>query len=132
VTLTHPDGTKVVMAMARDARVGPATFRSTEDARCTVPGRYWTDVRVTAADVEGRSLDVFRDRWSGFTVAPSGSAAQAAVMSPPPVVATSRSLVWPVAAIAGGLLVIAAAILRRCKTRAAASCLSRQGEHDQP
>lgn len=116
VTLVKPDGTKVSVTMERDA--ASATFRSTEEARCTLPGRYWTDVRVTTADVEGRSLDVFRDRWSGFTVAASGAApAQVAAMLPPPVVRSSRSPVWPVVIVAGGLLAIAAVILQRRKTR---------------
>lgn len=117
VTLARPDGTTVAVPMERDERMGPTTFRSTEDARCNVPGRYWTDVRVTTTDVEGRPLDVFRDRWSGFTVAASGSPrAQAAAMSPSPVVRSSRSLLWPVVSVTGGVLVIAA-ILQRRKTR---------------
>jgi hypothetical protein len=36
---------------------------------CELAGRYWTDVRITTVDVNGHRLDVFRDRWSGFSVA---------------------------------------------------------------
>jgi len=44
-------------------------FRSTRDAECDLAGRYWTDVRITTDDARGRRIEVFRDRWSGFSVA---------------------------------------------------------------
>lgn len=114
LTLSRPDGTKVAVPMERSPRIGPAAFSSAPDPRCNLPGRYWTDVRVTTSDAEGRSLEVFRDRWSGFTVV-DGAPVKAA-SSLPPVVHSSRSLLWPMVSAATGLLVLAA-ILQRRKTR---------------
>lgn len=74
VTLARPDGASAAIAMDRDAALGAGTFRSAQDPACEQEGRYWTDVRVTTADATGHRLEVFRDRWSGFSVAASSDA----------------------------------------------------------
>jgi von Willebrand factor type A domain len=74
VTLAKPDGANSTIAMERDASLGAAGFRSAHDMLCEIAGRYWTDVRITALDAKGHRLEVFRDRWSGFSVAPTGCA----------------------------------------------------------
>jgi hypothetical protein len=68
VTLAGPNGASRSVAMNRDPVLGLGAFRSAHDPSCPLPGRYWTDVRVTAVDAGGRRLEVFRDRWSGFSV----------------------------------------------------------------
>ena len=93
VTLAGPDGRKHAMALERDASSGPAAFRTSEDARCTKPGHYWTDVRVHTADAAGNRIEVFRDRWSGFTVTAGYARAEAnAAATAPPAPHTSRWL----------------------------------------
>ncbi len=74
VTLVRPDGVSAAVAMERDAALGAGTFRSAQDPLCEREGRYWTDVRVTTVDATGHRLEVFRDRWSGFSVAASTEA----------------------------------------------------------
>ena len=74
VTLARPDGASVAVAMERDRSLGDGTFRSTQDPLCDREGRYWIDVRVTTADATGHRLEVFRDRWSGFSVPASSDA----------------------------------------------------------
>ena len=69
--LAKPDGTTVAVAVEQDASLGASTFRSVNEVFCGIDGRYWTDVRITTVDARGRHLDVFRDRWSGFSVAAS-------------------------------------------------------------
>jgi hypothetical protein len=99
--------------MVRSPRIGPGVFSNATEPRCDLPGRYWTDVRVVTSDAEGRSLEVFRDRWSGFTVVGDVPAKAASSL---PVVGSSRSLLWPVVSATTGLLLLAA-ILQRRKTR---------------
>lgn len=77
VTLAGPDGHKRSIALERDASAGLAAFRTNEDARCMKLGHYWTDVRVHTADAAGNRIEVFRDRWSGFTVTAAGARAEA-------------------------------------------------------
>jgi len=70
ITLAKPGGASAIVAMERDAGFGAGAFRSAQDLLCELAGRYWTDVRITTIDASGRRLDVFRDRWSGFSVVP--------------------------------------------------------------
>jgi hypothetical protein len=71
LSLTGPNGIATVLAMERAADLGPATFRSTSEPQCDLAGRYWTAVRLSTVDADGHRLDVFRDRWSGFSVTPA-------------------------------------------------------------
>lgn len=70
LALATPHGATRSIPMQRDPLLGAGGFRSMTDAACDHAGRYWTEVRVTAVDAHGRRLEVFRDRWSGFSVAP--------------------------------------------------------------
>jgi len=74
VTLAGPDGSSSTVAMEREPSLGASGFRSTKDPLCEIAGRYWTDVRITALDAKGYRLEVFRDRWSGFSISPAGCA----------------------------------------------------------
>lgn len=65
VSLVTPNESRVVLPMRRDA---PALYRSVAAARCSLPGRYWTEVHVTTRDSHGDEVRVFEDRWSGFGV----------------------------------------------------------------
>ena len=65
VVLLKPDGTSTPVPTRRDART---TFNALHVTECELAGRYWTDVRISTVDAHGRRLEVFRDRWSGFTV----------------------------------------------------------------
>jgi hypothetical protein len=65
LSLIRPNGQADVLLMTRG---NGAEFRSPPIA-LSLPGHYWTDVRVTTLDAQKRSLEVLRDRWSGFTVA---------------------------------------------------------------
>lgn len=131
-TIAAPNGTKLVIPMERDADHGSVTFRATEDAQCAIAGRYWTDVRVSTIDAGGRPLDVFRDRWSGFTVAPSQAPVRSSTLTQQPPLAETRSnpLIWATVATTFVLLGIGA-VVRRRKLRARASCLSRHPEQDE-
>jgi hypothetical protein len=71
VTLAMPGGASNTIAMERDPGLGAGGFRSAHDPLCETAGRYWADVRITALDAKGHRLEVFRDRWSGFSVAPT-------------------------------------------------------------
>ena len=71
ISLAKPDGISTAVTMERAPDLGPGVFRSTQRTECALPGRYWTDVKVTTVDDSGRRLDVFRDRWSGFSVTPA-------------------------------------------------------------
>ncbi len=68
VTVARPGGGSSSVTMIREPVLGAGGFRSVHDPVCPLPGRYWTDVRVTAVDAAGHRLEVFRDRWSGFSV----------------------------------------------------------------
>lgn len=68
VALATPGGTTSTIEMRRDVRLGAGGFRSTTDPLCQSAGRYWTDVRITAIDANGHRIEIFRDRWSGFSV----------------------------------------------------------------
>ncbi len=65
LSLVKPDGDLDVLHMTRGHG---AEFRSSE-IDLSLPGHYWTDVRVTTLDAGKRPLEVLHDRWSGFTVA---------------------------------------------------------------
>jgi hypothetical protein len=67
VSLIRPDGSTRAIATRREA----GGFRSANEAACDLPGRYWTDVRITTTDARGRRTEVFRDRSSGFSVTPA-------------------------------------------------------------
>lgn len=71
VALARPDGERTPVTMRPAADLGPASFRSEQDSDCSLPGRYWTDVKVMTVDDSGRRFDVFHDRWSGFAVSPA-------------------------------------------------------------
>lgn len=71
MTLAKPNGTTRTLPMERAPELGPATFRLAQETECDLPGRYWTDVRVTTEDGQGHRVDVYRDRWSGFSVTPA-------------------------------------------------------------
>jgi von Willebrand factor type A domain len=73
VTLARPGATSMTVAMERDLAAGAGGFRSVADVACDLAGRYWTDVRITTLEPNGRRLDVFRDRWSGFSVMPAAN-----------------------------------------------------------
>lgn len=131
LTIAAPDGRQVAMLMERDTSRGRAAFRSTNEASCASAGRYWTDVRVLTNDAAGRPLEIFRDRWSGFTVMPSPGPVQAnAIASPIATGGPSLLALWSSVAAAAALIVIAA-ILRRRKTRAASPCLSGRSHQDE-
>lgn len=78
VTLARPGGGSSSVAMNRDPALGAGAFRSVHDSSCPLPGRYWTDVRVTAINTGGHRFEVFRDRWSGFSVGPADCSAPVA------------------------------------------------------
>jgi hypothetical protein len=71
VTVARPDDESASVPMHRAADLGPAVFRSAQDTECLLPGHYWTDVKLMTVDDDGRRLDVFHDRWSGFSVSPA-------------------------------------------------------------
>lgn len=131
-TIAAPDGRKIVIPMERNSDDRSVTFRATEDAHCTIAGRYWTDMRVSTLDAGGQSLDVFRDRWSGFTVSPSQAPIQSAPLAlrPKPAIARSNALIHATVATTLVLIGIGALAWRR-KLRARASCLSRHPEQDE-
>ncbi len=71
VALLQPNGSAVAIATDREPASGSTAFRGRSDFECQLAGRYWADVRITTADTLGHRLEVFRDRWSGFSVAPA-------------------------------------------------------------
>jgi uncharacterized protein YegL len=123
VTLAKPDGANAGIGMERDPAL-PSAFRSTQDIVCELAGRYWTDVRITTVDAGGHRLDVFRDRWSGFSVAPgtpgrcraqavkAGTARPERNSAPPRPSGTS----WIVAAFLLGVVAIAAWVRQKTKS----------------
>ena len=118
LTVVPPSGTSTTMAMERDSSLGACSFRSAQDMECDLPGRYWTDVRITTVAADGRRLDVFRDRWSGFSVVTgpatdcTGRVAQARAAADPPIASAATT-----AAVLAAAAVIAAAWLRFRKTK---------------
>jgi len=68
VSLSRPDGRRMVLPMKRGAG---AVYQTTRAAECSVTGRYWTEVLVTTSDSAGQPVRVFEDRWSGFAVEPA-------------------------------------------------------------
>jgi len=62
--LVRPDGSHEALPMRRSGDV----FRAAPVA-CDTPGRYWTDVHVQTQDAAGQTVEVYRDQWSGFSVA---------------------------------------------------------------
>ena len=69
VTLIEPNG--AMRRVGTEPWPDGNGFRSTRDTECDLAGRYWTDIRITTVDARGRHIEVFRDRWSGFSVAPA-------------------------------------------------------------
>jgi hypothetical protein len=66
-----PEGEQTDHVLARRRQLGPAVYTAVRETECRTPGRYWTEVRVTTRDARQRAVDVFRDRWSGFSVMPA-------------------------------------------------------------
>lgn len=71
LTLARPDARRIPLPMKQTSRSG--VYRAAP-AECDLPGRYWTEV-VVSANVAGRAVRVFEDRWSGFSVLASPAAA---------------------------------------------------------
>lgn len=65
LSLARPDGERSPLLMRRQA---PGMFRSRRETACDLSGRYWAEAEVVTKDVEGRTVEVFQDRWSGFVV----------------------------------------------------------------
>lgn len=117
LTVVLPSGATTAMAMERDSSLGVCAFRSAQDMECDVQGRYWTDVRITTVAADGHRFDVFRDRWSGFSVV-AGPGTNCAGRVVAPQAAVSAPMTSTVTAVA--LLTVAAAIaawLRFRKTK---------------
>jgi len=71
LALARPDGDVEPVVMERRPELGGIVFAAARENECTLAGRYWTAAGVTSVDAEGMRVDVFRDRWSGFSVAPA-------------------------------------------------------------
>lgn len=71
VVLVGPQGLRLSLGMERQPQRGPGVFRTRRRAPCNLPGRYWTEVVLTARDLTGQKVRVLQDRWSGFSVRPS-------------------------------------------------------------
>jgi hypothetical protein len=69
--MTRPDGKRTRSSMVRRLDLGAGVFAATMESKCELAGRYWTEVHVAAHDLRHRRIEVFRDRWSGFYVAPA-------------------------------------------------------------
>lgn len=67
VSLRKPDGQRDDLVMQQQP--GSALFKSLENAELDLAGRYWTEVLITTRDFNHRRVEVFRDLWSGFSVA---------------------------------------------------------------
>jgi hypothetical protein len=70
MSVINPAGSCDVLGMTRDRGPTSVVFRSRSPLTCGEPGRYWTRVALFATDAAGQSVQVFEDRWSGFTVTP--------------------------------------------------------------
>jgi von Willebrand factor type A domain len=66
--LIGPDGRAVSLPMRRHPRLGTSVFGGANAIACDAVGRYWTEVRVSTTDAQRRRVNVFHDRWSGFSV----------------------------------------------------------------
>lgn len=80
--MTTPAGKRIASPMTSHAALGLGTFAATETT-CDVAGRYWTEVRIRSGDHE-----LFRDRWSGFSVSAATLVDCRVTSRPPP------SLLW--------------------------------------
>jgi len=67
--LVTPEGRQIEAAMQRRPELGTAVFAAATAVACSVAGRYWTEVRVATRDDRQQQVEVFLDRWSGFSVA---------------------------------------------------------------
>jgi Mg-chelatase subunit ChlD len=76
LSLVHPGGRRAAYRMDRTRAAGSSIYRSRGTATCTLAGRYATEVAVRTTDAEGRGVDVFRDSWSGFSVASGHTSAE--------------------------------------------------------
>jgi von Willebrand factor type A domain len=79
VSLRKPDGHRDALVLERQ----PAAtfFKTRELTECGLAGRYWTEVLITTKDLADRRVEVFRDHWSGFSVA-AASRIDCRVMAP--------------------------------------------------
>ena len=66
--LIQPGGQRRPMALERRPPLGPGVLQSREKAECPRAGRYWTELTLTTRDLNGRTVKLFQDRWSGFSV----------------------------------------------------------------
>lgn len=73
LVLTRPDGAEEAFAMHRRRDAAGVVFATDRESDCSQPGRYWAAVRIATTDDAGRTVEVFRDRWSGFAVAPASA-----------------------------------------------------------
>ncbi len=71
LALTKPDGTLEPVPMERRPDVPGTVFAAVRENECGLAGRYWTAVGASSVDDRGARVDIFRDRWSGFSVAPA-------------------------------------------------------------
>jgi hypothetical protein len=111
ITLIRPNGSTTAIPLERDVTRGLSVFQSANETVCNLAGRYWTDVRVTTTNVHGRSLEIFRDRWSGFSVARRELAdcgRQAAKPRAALQQKSSTTLPWIAAPLLVGAIVVAA------------------------
>jgi VWA domain-containing protein len=68
LSLRKPDGQRAALAMERQPNRDAILFRTREASECDLAGRYWTELQIITRDLAARRLEVFRDRWSGFSV----------------------------------------------------------------
>lgn len=68
LSLTYPDGRRLLVPMRVDPAEGGVVFRSRNELLCDAAGHYWAEMRVTTVDADRRPVLVFEDRWSGFDV----------------------------------------------------------------
>ncbi len=115
LTLGSPDGAQKSITMLRDKVYGPSTFRSSTPEDCSITGRYWTDVRITTTDLHGLRFELFRDRWSGFTVAAKAQPASALHLSRPAITRESIDLRWILLTLPVGVVIAIIVITRARK-----------------
>jgi len=68
VMITRPDGSIESLPMDARPALGASVFAGVAKTDCNLAGRYWTDVKIATIDSRGQPVEVFRDRWSGFSV----------------------------------------------------------------